>query len=400
MVTRPSPRAGTSPRLSYKFQRLREQIRAAIVRGELTGRLPGERELARRFAANAKTINKALCDLTSEGLVIRRIGRGTFVSAGGGESAKTGPTLLYILLLSIDTAAASYRQNMVSELQRALKEKGGSLNVLSCDRLVDEQIPLVGWPADRRRRSAAIACYPVAPLSGGVGHLSDECILESYRRQVPAVVIGALSRSARLSAAAPDCGDAGFRLAEHLFRAGCGSVVVALSTEGREAGMVAAGAQAGGIRLGRVVTPLVARKGAAPWDHLPIPRSSPAKDKHVAPTGVLCVGSTLLDAAAADQALQARVADGSVLLACVTEPGDGAGERYGVTSYEVDPQRIAEWAARLLDESRAGDRPREILVVGDVRVRGDQPSPRQADGARRRQDHGPRRAEQCESGAA
>jgi hypothetical protein len=38
-----------SPRLSYKFQRLRERSRAAIEAGELVGKLPGERSLARQF---------------------------------------------------------------------------------------------------------------------------------------------------------------------------------------------------------------------------------------------------------------------------------------------------------------------------------------------------------------
>src|SRR5687768_4517595 len=65
--------------LSYKFQRLREQIRAAIASGELQGKLPGERKLARRFDVNAKTLGKALTDLAAEGVLDRSIGRGTYV---------------------------------------------------------------------------------------------------------------------------------------------------------------------------------------------------------------------------------------------------------------------------------------------------------------------------------
>lgn len=65
--------------LSYKFQRLREKIRAAIDSGELSGKLPGERTLAKRFHANAKTLSKALTDLAAEGVLDRSIGRGTFV---------------------------------------------------------------------------------------------------------------------------------------------------------------------------------------------------------------------------------------------------------------------------------------------------------------------------------
>jgi DNA-binding HxlR family transcriptional regulator len=66
-------------RLSYKFQRLRERIRSAIETGELNGKLPGERVLARRFKVNAKTLSKALTDLAAEGLLERNIGLGTFV---------------------------------------------------------------------------------------------------------------------------------------------------------------------------------------------------------------------------------------------------------------------------------------------------------------------------------
>src|SRR3954469_12305615 len=76
-------------RLSYKFQRLREKLRSAITSGELTGKLPGERQLAKRFHVNAKTLSKALTDLAAEGLLDRSIGRGTFVK-GSGPSASTG----------------------------------------------------------------------------------------------------------------------------------------------------------------------------------------------------------------------------------------------------------------------------------------------------------------------
>jgi len=65
--------------MSYKFQRLREKVRRAIHCGELTGKLPGERSLARRFHVNAKTLSKALTDLAAEGLLDRSIGRGTFI---------------------------------------------------------------------------------------------------------------------------------------------------------------------------------------------------------------------------------------------------------------------------------------------------------------------------------
>ena len=75
----PGQTAGRQEHLSYKFQRLRERIRHAVASGELAGKLPGERELAKRFKANPKTLSKALTDLAAEGLLDRSIGRGTYV---------------------------------------------------------------------------------------------------------------------------------------------------------------------------------------------------------------------------------------------------------------------------------------------------------------------------------
>jgi len=76
--------------MSYKFQRLRDRIRQSVASGELSGKLPGERDLARQFNVNAKTLSKALTDLAAEGLLQRSIGRGTFVR-GSGDAEATAP---------------------------------------------------------------------------------------------------------------------------------------------------------------------------------------------------------------------------------------------------------------------------------------------------------------------
>src|SRR6185437_7469581 len=80
--------------MSYKFQRLREKLRQAIDTGELKGKLPGERALAKRFHVNAKTLSKALTDLAAEGLLDRSIGRGTFVKGSAPLQMERGRWLL------------------------------------------------------------------------------------------------------------------------------------------------------------------------------------------------------------------------------------------------------------------------------------------------------------------
>src|SRR5947209_13548894 len=80
---------GRQSGMSYKFQRLREKIREAVESGELVGKLPGERTLARRFHVNAKTLSKALTDLAAEGILDRSIGRGTYVKGSAPAPAVT-----------------------------------------------------------------------------------------------------------------------------------------------------------------------------------------------------------------------------------------------------------------------------------------------------------------------
>src|SRR5271155_3813347 len=92
-----SSRRPNASGMSYKFQRLRERIRQAVSSGELAGKPPGERELARRFRVNAKTLSKALTDLAAEGLLHRSIGRGTFVRSDvPQENRGEGPWLLLV----------------------------------------------------------------------------------------------------------------------------------------------------------------------------------------------------------------------------------------------------------------------------------------------------------------
>src|SRR5579862_682960 len=79
---------------SYKFQRLREKLRQAVASGELSGKLPGERTLAKRFHVNAKTLSKALTDLAAEGVLDRSIGRGTYVKGSAPPPSSDGRWLL------------------------------------------------------------------------------------------------------------------------------------------------------------------------------------------------------------------------------------------------------------------------------------------------------------------
>ncbi len=77
-------------------QAIYQSLRGSIVEGRLRSgtRLPTERALASRFGAARNTVRKTMNMLVSEGLIIRHVGRGTFVArdvAKGAEAVVETP---------------------------------------------------------------------------------------------------------------------------------------------------------------------------------------------------------------------------------------------------------------------------------------------------------------------
>ena len=64
------------------YAQLKESLRADIIAGRLHAheQLPSERELCTRFRVSRMTVRQALRDLTREGLIYSRAGKGTFAS--------------------------------------------------------------------------------------------------------------------------------------------------------------------------------------------------------------------------------------------------------------------------------------------------------------------------------
>jgi DNA-binding HxlR family transcriptional regulator len=153
--------------LSYKFQRLREKLRLAVASGELAGKLPGERTLARRFHVNAKTLSKALTDLAAEGLLERSIGRGTFVK-GSAPSAPAGKRLLVLC----------HTDQTGWEIIQLLRNAEPELEVLTDIRSVR--------PSFLNQFNAVIDIAPETP---------DTFIRDLVVRNIPVVVVGKAPRT-------------------------------------------------------------------------------------------------------------------------------------------------------------------------------------------------------------
>lgn len=66
-----------SPR--YTYVQVADTIAARIRAGQITGRLPAERELARELGVAYQTLRRGLRLLRERGLIVTRQGRGSFV---------------------------------------------------------------------------------------------------------------------------------------------------------------------------------------------------------------------------------------------------------------------------------------------------------------------------------
>ncbi len=82
----PRGHGGTAPSRTPTFSPLYLQIKALVTRGLESGEwkpgepIPSESDLARRFGVSQGTVRKAVDEMASENLLIRRQGKGTFVA--------------------------------------------------------------------------------------------------------------------------------------------------------------------------------------------------------------------------------------------------------------------------------------------------------------------------------
>ncbi len=103
-----------------KYEMIREQLRQRISSGRYTGKLPGERVLAREFDVNFLTVRKSMPELVEEGLIERISGKGTFVkrprklahTLSAIFSSSQGP-IHSVLIHSIEEAAAKHGFDMI-----------------------------------------------------------------------------------------------------------------------------------------------------------------------------------------------------------------------------------------------------------------------------------------------
>ncbi len=341
--------------MSYKYQRVRERLRQAIETGELSGKLPGERELSRKFGANPKTINKALTDLATEGLLVRHVGRGTFVydpRLGASEGNGQARALKFAYLTPVDGTRVC-----AEELYRRTADVLGALG----HRLEQLPVPVEpsgelsgrGLSADRLRAFDGLTLYGARPAAALLASI--------IREHLPLVMVNNQHAQIRTAAVLVDYSQGAFELCEHLIRLGhreirlCIDPLLMPAAENADMGYRAA-------MLRHGLAPLPFYRAQAPFDAGAVLAGRQGNR----PTAVICVGcevASILQAASAQS-------PGALSVCCIPEPCDAATERQKLTSYEADPDRLARWITDLLTSASPTRWQRVVIVPGRIVDRG------------------------------
>lgn len=104
------------PELAETVARLRARIEVMLQQRER--KLPPERQLSAEFGVGRNAIRSALAILENDGIVVRHVGRGTFVSSGAGSAPPQLQALALGGALAIDTAVGRRRDASTSSMSR------------------------------------------------------------------------------------------------------------------------------------------------------------------------------------------------------------------------------------------------------------------------------------------
>ncbi len=338
----------------YKYERLRERLRNAIGSGELSGKLPGERELARRYDANAKTINKALSDLTTEGLLVRHVGRGTFVAGHDGQAGAGGDRVLTFGWVIPASGRYAYRAEILEHARRLVAAKGHRIERVDLPADAPIEVPPHLLGGSRLRGLDGLVVHSALPSIELLGHV--------HRQHLPVVLINHAHDRVKLPLIAPDHVQGAFELCQHLIQLGHRRIQwLARASAAPGAGEAAAGYRAAMQRYGLDALPARSAGKHLDWSEI--------SGGGLEPTAILCADAELAVAVRGSAAAAGVEVPAQLSLSALCEPGDHLAGEHDITAYEVDPGRVAEWIAELLLTASPGQPARTVILPGRIRHR-------------------------------
>ena len=150
-----------------------------------------------------------------------------------------------------------------------------------------------------------------------------------------------------MNAVAPDFVDGGFRLAEHLFRLDCRTVIAVTNEVTRETIATLNGVHTAAARFGGQVVESPMRMDDAGRSVITVGRDDMDRT-----TGIILIGSAAIAAFLDDARLVAEWNGGRWAVCALPDIGDPRAAQAGLTTYESDPGTVCRWAARLMNDAR------------------------------------------------
>lgn len=340
--------------LSYKYQRLRERLRLAVKNGELVGKLPGERELARRYSANAKTINKALNDLAMEGLILRHVGRGTFVAGSGPTRqipAMSSRNFVWVAP-AMDQRDEKLLLSIISDL---LKSRGHRIEVLRGQLDGFGELPENVLSPRLLRQIDGVLIVGARP--------SRELLANLRRRHMPVVLINNHHADIRLPTVLADQSYGAFALSERCIQLGHRRIRMLLRAESLPAGSAAqSGYEAAMQYYGLEPLPPIQADASFDWFSL--------VGDGDRPTALICVSGQMAADVREKMTEAGLDLPGQMSIAAICCPGESCAQRHSITSYEFDPKRVFHWATEFITSGTSPHGPQMAVVPGQLVDRG------------------------------
>jgi GntR family transcriptional regulator of arabinose operon len=346
-------------RLSYKFQRLREEIRQDIQGGRFGEKLPGERQLAQLYKANAKTINKALTDLTVEGLLTRHVGRGTFVGSDPSSRADRTKTLGWVCSQQSDQTQAGRWFDLARD---ALAKQGHVLELAIVEPTSDGELPERALRPGKLGKWDGLLVFGARPSQGFLADL--------IRRHLPVVTLEVFGLAVKTNSVTADYSQGAYELTSHLIRLGHEKVrLVSIEPEGRSGGVASHGYQAAMGRFGLEFSrPCFATGTNHEINGLPTVVHEAVFGGADRPTAVVVLGVDLAGAVVAEAVRRRSEMSGALSVAVLAEPGRSLDQDKGWASYEAPVEELVRWATWLLVHASPGQEPRHVVVPGQMVV--------------------------------
>lgn len=159
-----------------KYQEISKEIEEYLAQTPSGEKLPSDRELARRFGCNALTVRKAFEPFVEDGVIVRRVGSGTFKCDDGVDNkGSVTPSLSKIGML-IHFRSDEYAMQVIKNSLEIAEKKSLELRF---SYITDYGISAVKEAENMAREGCSALIIPWFPseLTGDVAHFIHACAL-------------------------------------------------------------------------------------------------------------------------------------------------------------------------------------------------------------------------------